>query len=81
MFSSSAADTVHPFALIFAGLLLANGLGSSCLADEVTDRNAPETFTLWQLPPQTETQNLAYVLRSCTRQIVVVDGGMKGDAA
>jgi len=67
-------------ALILAGLIMANGLGSSCLADEASDSKAPETFTLWQLPPQTGTQNMAYVLQSCNGRIVVVDGGMKGDA-
>ncbi len=69
-----------PLAMVLAGLLLASGLSLSCLADEANDNKVPKTFTLWQLPPQTGTQNMAYVLRSRHGRIVVVDGGMKGDS-
>lgn len=37
-------------------------------------------FTLWQLPPQTHSQNMAYVLRSDGGRLIVVDGGTSGDA-
>jgi len=56
------------------------GLEASSVANEPNDSKPSETFTLWQLPPQTGTQNMAYVLRSRGGRIVVVDGGMKGDA-
>lgn len=39
-----------------------------------------ETFTLWQLPSRTPSQNMSYVLRSTQGQLVVVDGGNTGDA-
>jgi beta-lactamase superfamily II metal-dependent hydrolase len=35
---------------------------------------------LWQLPPQTRTQNMSYVLRSSTGEVIVVEGGNPGDA-
>jgi len=38
------------------------------------------TFTLWQLPSQTPSQMMSYVLRSVGGKIVVIDGGMAGDA-
>jgi beta-lactamase superfamily II metal-dependent hydrolase len=37
-------------------------------------------FTLWQLPPQTASQNEAYVLWTGHGKVIVVDGGMPGDA-
>ncbi len=41
----------------------------------------PESaFTLWQLPNQTPTQMMAYVLRSHRGKLIVLDGGMPGDA-
>ncbi len=39
-----------------------------------------KTFTLWQLPPRTPTQNMAYVIRTINGKIIVVDGGNHGDA-
>ena len=50
-----------------------------CLAQNNIDPPAA-TFTLWQLPSRTPSQNMAYVLRSCRGRILVVDGGNKGDA-
>jgi beta-lactamase superfamily II metal-dependent hydrolase len=38
------------------------------------------TFTLWQLPSRTSSQNMSYVLRSCQGRIIVIDGGNTGDA-
>ncbi len=37
-------------------------------------------FTLWQIPSQTSTQINSYVLRTHGGQVVVMDGGMAGDA-
>ncbi|MCL5270767.1 MAG: MBL fold metallo-hydrolase, partial [bacterium] len=39
-----------------------------------------ETYTIWQLPAQTHTQMMAYVLRTAGGRVVVIDGGTKGDA-
>lgn len=39
------------------------------------------TFTLWQLPNQTKSQMMSYVLRSVNGKLVVIDGGTAGDAA
>ena len=39
-----------------------------------------KTFTLWQLPSRTPTQNMSYVIRALGGRIIVVDGGNKGDA-
>ena len=38
-------------------------------------------FTLWQLPPQTHSQNMCYIMQSDGGRIVVIDGGTAGDAA
>jgi beta-lactamase superfamily II metal-dependent hydrolase len=37
-------------------------------------------FTLWQLPEQTYSQMMSYVIRTPSGKIVVIDGGMPGDA-
>lgn len=39
------------------------------------------TFTLWQLPAQTTSQMNSYVLRTPGNELVVIDGGMQGDAS
>lgn len=40
-----------------------------------------DTFVLWQLPNQTHTQMMSYVLRTGHGRIIVLDGGTTGDAA
>ncbi len=40
----------------------------------------PSTFTLWQLPAQTRTQIMSYVIRSPGGKLIVLDGGVTGDA-
>ena len=37
-------------------------------------------FTLWQLPSQTTSQMNSYILLSNSGEVVVIDGGMRGDA-
>lgn len=46
------------------------------------DRNAQaaSTFTLWQLPNQTHSQIMSYVIRTAHNRIIVIDGGTTGDA-
>ncbi len=39
-----------------------------------------ETFTLWQLPNQTHTQMMSYVIQTPDGSLLVIDGGNKGDA-
>ncbi len=42
---------------------------------------SPDTFTLWQLPEQTPTQMMSYVIQTINGQVIVIDGGNTGDAA
>ncbi|MCE5199430.1 MAG: MBL fold metallo-hydrolase [Armatimonadota bacterium] len=39
------------------------------------------TFTLWQLPEQTHSQMMSYVMRTGKGKVIVIDGGTRGDAA
>jgi len=41
----------------------------------------PPTFTLWQLPNQTPTQMMSYVIRTVNGNVLVIDGGNAGDGA
>lgn len=41
---------------------------------------ASESFTLWQLPEQTHSQMMSYVIRTPGDKIIVIDGGTQGDA-
>jgi len=47
---------------------------------ENTDRPVRDTFTLWQLPNQTPTQMMSYVIRTVHDKVIVIDGGTTGDA-
>ncbi len=38
-----------------------------------------KTFTLWQLPSQSTSQMMSYVIKSSQGKIVVIDGGTKAD--
>ncbi len=38
-------------------------------------------FTLWQLPNQTSSQIMSYVIRTSGGKLIVIDGGVTGDAA
>ena len=43
--------------------------------------NAATTrFSLWQLPNQTHTQMMSYVIRTSSGKVIVIDGGNAGDA-
>ena len=37
--------------------------------------------TLWQLPRKTRSQMMSYVIRTPGNELIVIDGGTKGDAA
>jgi len=58
---------------------LSIGQALACRAAEPGDEPL-RTFTLWQLPSRTPSQNMSYVIRSSGGRIVVFDGGNKGDA-
>ncbi len=63
--------------------LIALALGSAAAAnaaDHDQHAPAPASFTLWQLPAQTPSQMMSYVLRSTGGKVIVIDGGTTGDA-
>ena len=49
-------------------------------SEERAEGAPAETFTLWQLPNQTTTQIMSYVIKTAHGKVIVVDGGMAGDA-
>ncbi|MCP4639044.1 MAG: MBL fold metallo-hydrolase [bacterium] len=65
-----------------AAPLLALYLGlNACAACGAEDGAGPSGFTLWQLPNQTHTQMMSYVMQTAEGSLIVIDGGMPGDAA
>lgn len=40
----------------------------------------PKSFTLWQLPEQTHSQMMSYVIRTPGGKVIAIDGGTVGDA-
>jgi beta-lactamase superfamily II metal-dependent hydrolase len=44
------------------------------------EASTASTFTLWQLPNQTPTQMMSYVIRTVNGKVIVIDGGNAGDA-
>ena len=65
--------------------LMAAGLpfmGSALLAEDAdTNPNAEKpALTLWQLPNQTISQMMSYILLTDDDQLIVIDGGTKDDA-
>jgi beta-lactamase superfamily II metal-dependent hydrolase len=70
--------------LAFCFLLLGPVVGRSGLASgaEAASRGrSGHTFVLWQLPNQTHSQMMSYVLQTARGQLIVLDGGTTGDAA
>lgn len=61
----------------WVGLALVLLAGSGCATLSPASR-AP-TFTLWQLPNQTHSQIMSYVIRTAHGRIIVIDGGTTGD--
>ncbi len=56
-------------------------LAVSCILAAYADAaQKPKSFTLWQLPEQTHSQMMSYVIRTPNGKVIVIDGGMKGDA-
>lgn len=67
---------------VFAAGMLATWLSASRADDlPAVDRlPPPNCFTFWQLPSQTGSQIMSYVIQSPHGQVIVVDGGFTGDA-
>ena len=56
-------------------------LFSACLCTPPSAQPPPpHAFTLWQLPNQTPTQMMSYVIRTPAGNLMVIDGGNAGDA-
>ncbi len=53
--------------------------GCSHLSSEKPTVDTPH-FTLWQLPSQTPSQMMSYVLVTGGGKVIVIDGGNRGDA-
>jgi len=67
--------------ILFACLVCFCWLSFTPLGTAQAAENAnPKTFTLWQLPSRTGSQNMSYVMRTVNGKIIVVDGGYTGDA-
>jgi beta-lactamase superfamily II metal-dependent hydrolase len=49
-------------------------------ADQDPKTSQAATFTLWQLPEQTRSQMMSYVIRTVSGKLIVIDGGTAGDA-
>lgn len=60
-----------------SSLAIAGGACTWLAADAA--ETSKDTFTLWQLPNQTHTQMMSYVLRSRSGKLIVIDGGNAGD--
>lgn len=58
-------------------LLCSARLPAICVVPEMPSRPG---FALWQLPEQTHSQMMSYVIRSNGGKLIVIDGGMPGDA-
>ncbi|MFA6241512.1 MAG: MBL fold metallo-hydrolase [Candidatus Hydrogenedentales bacterium] len=65
---------------LIVGLILAVALTGCCSVASSSDKPVrAKTFTLWQLPNQTPTQIMSYVLQTRGGKIIVIDGGVAGD--
>lgn len=80
--------------LIGEALLLAGGVCGGCCSTPShaeRERQMPTageaeasrtaTFTLWQLPNQTHSQIMSYVIRTRSGKVIVIDGGVAGDGS
>lgn len=65
--------------VLFGFWAVGGGLGCRCGSGPgVASGNS---FVLWQLPNQTHSQIMSYVLRTVGGKVIVLDGGTTGDAA
>ncbi len=63
---------------VLLALLFSLAASQACAAD--AKGPDADTFTLWQLPNQTTSQMMSYVIQTVHGKVVVIDGGMVGDA-
>lgn len=63
---------------LLPAVLLVLGAALACADDPKTPDSG--TFTLWQLPNQTTTQMMSYVIRTVHGKVIVIDGGRAADA-
>ena len=54
---------------------------AAAVCSAISAAGAAETFTLWQLPNQTPTQMMSYVIQTPNGSLLVIDGGNTGDAS
>ncbi|HOC57724.1 MAG TPA: MBL fold metallo-hydrolase [Verrucomicrobiota bacterium] len=55
--------------------------GVGCRTEPGPGATSGNSFVLWQLPNQTHSQIMSYVLRTAGGKVIVLDGGTTGDAA
>lgn len=60
--------------------LATGALGLACLSPAACKREPAPSPTLWQLPSQTNSPMMGYVLKTSAGEIIVIDGGFLGDA-
>lgn len=61
-------------------LLLLYAVTASAAQPAASKPGKTRSFTLWQLPEQTYSQMMSYVIRTAGGKTIVIDGGMPGDA-
>lgn len=66
--------------LVTAVGMLGLALSGCGYSHNVQQELAAADFTLWQLPPQTSSQHMSYVLKTSGGKVMVIDGGKAGDA-
>ena len=72
---------ICPFLIAIALCSAAIGSAATTNADQPDQRAVKQaTFTLWQLPEQTRSQMMSYVIRTTGGKVIVIDGGTTGDA-
>lgn len=64
---------------IFALLIVFVSMGNAGVCEMLAPAGQPN-FTLWQLPNQTHTQMMSYVIQTGNSKLIVIDGGTAGDA-
>ena len=67
------------FILLFAFGTVVNIYAGTNTFD--TKKDSTETFTFWQLPSQSTSQMMSYVIKTSQGKIVVIDGGASADGA
>jgi len=66
---------------LFLILILVNSSVYVCANFSVidVDKDSSETFTFWQLPSQSTSQMMSYVIKTSQGKIIVIDGGTTAD--